>query len=1649
MNSSRAPKQWSLTKHESITSFEAWRQNLQYSLSLDANFAPFLADTFTWQKKSSTAPNRGLTSDGNAVPEARRRTAAQKNVHLELMLGQIANFCPVISRNTIVKNTTSVKSIWQTIRSHFGFQSTGAHFLDFSNIKLEVDERPEDLFQRLMSFTEDNLLVTNGNITHHGEVVAVDEELSPTLENFVVLTWLRLIHADLSALVKQRYGTELRARTLASLKPEISQALDSLLDEIRSSADTKILRATTSRFRQPPPRSSYKSSSQAWPPNKRPKSCPLCKQAGRNDQHFLSACSYLPPEDRTYLSRSRLTSSFDDEESDYVPPPFPDEDDPPLRTAARTVSRRVSTKQSPHFKAFYKHHPLRLTLDTGAETSMIKSSVARSIGATIVKSSQQALQADGMTPLAVAGETHLILSRADKQLGLDALVVDDLDVDVLAGTPFLIANDITVRPALCQVRIQDSDVIHYNPDSDSTGSHAVRRAQSYVLRASSSTTVVWPGEYVELDVPSDLGDDCVLALQPRTDTPISKHTKPTCIWPEPQVIEAVGSKIRLTNSSKEPKAISRHEHLSEILPTADAPSPTPNPAATPPSLPVKPHSPPPFSSSVSLDPDKLLPDATRLEFQQLLQKYDRVFNPVITGYNGAAGPIKATVNMGPVQPPQRKGRVPQYSRNNLVQLQAKFDELEQAQVFRRPEDLGITVEYLNPSFLVKKPSGGHRLVTAFADVARYSKPQPSLMPDVDTTWRTIAPWRYMIQTDLTRAFYQIPLAQSSLKYCGVATPFRGIRVYTRSAMGMPGSETALEELMCRVLGNLIQEGCVAKLADDLYCGGDSPETLLSNWRRVLEALDRCNLRLSPLKTVICPKTTTILGWIWTQGRLSASPHRIAVLQSCPPPQSVKGLRSFIGAYKVLSRVLPNCSDIVDPLESSLTGLQSSDKLLWDENLTFRFKSAQEYLSKHKSIVLPRPSDILWIVTDGSVTKRGLGATFYVTRDSRLYLAGFYSAKLRKHQVTWLPCEVEALSIAAAVKHFSPFIIQSQQPTTVLTDSKPCVQAIEKLCRGEFPASPRVTSFLTTVSRYQVSLQHLAGKANLPSDFTSRNAPDCSESTCQICTFVHEMEDSVVRSVSLQDILDKKSNLPFTTRSAWLQIQNDCPDLRRVHAHLKQGTRPSKKITNIRDVKRYLSCTSIARDGVLIVKHSKPFVPASEAIIVPRSVLDGLLTALHIKLNHPSRHQLQMVFQRQFFALDMTDAISRVTSACHTCASLKSFPSTLVSQSSDDPPVVVGLSFAGDVIKRHRQFILVLRECSTSLTASCLIPDEQHDTLRDALTKLIVGLHPLDGPRAVIRVDPAPGFSSLSNNDSLGHLNVSLDVGRIKNKNHNPVAEKAVRELEEELLRQQPGGGPVGEVGLALATARLNSRLRFSGLSSLELWTQRNQFTHEQLPLSDYQLLLDRHKHRSTNHAYSEKSKNPRGLLANTPPLQVGDIVYLFSDKYKSRARDRYVVVSIDTPWCFVKKFRGSQLRATSYKVKLSECYSVPSSVIVSCPPSNPILPDMNDEPPVTPAVFPVSVHPMLAPPAPPELITIQSDEEQVPSFTSDDPPLHTTSSSPTPVAVQDESGTSVAATDQPMLSPPYFPALPDSRPHRQRRPPSYLQDYVRFSTYAW
>ena len=131
---SRAPKQWQLTKTETINYFNNWKENLIYTLSLDKSFNPYVKDSVTWSKKNTTTPHRGFVDDTEATVaiEANRQSKEQKCNIVDLMLGQVANYTTVISRNQITKNSTSLSDIWNKVREHYGFHNTGSRFLDLS-----------------------------------------------------------------------------------------------------------------------------------------------------------------------------------------------------------------------------------------------------------------------------------------------------------------------------------------------------------------------------------------------------------------------------------------------------------------------------------------------------------------------------------------------------------------------------------------------------------------------------------------------------------------------------------------------------------------------------------------------------------------------------------------------------------------------------------------------------------------------------------------------------------------------------------------------------------------------------------------------------------------------------------------------------------------------------------------------------------------------------------------------------------------------------------------------------------------------------------------------------------------------------------------------------------------------------------------------------------------------------------------------------------------------------------------------------------------------------------------------------------------------------------------------------------------------------
>ena len=178
-------------------------------------------------------------------------------------------------------------------------------------------------------------------------------------------------------------------------------------------------------------------------------------------------------------------------------------------------------------------------------------------------------------------------------------------------------------------------------------------------------------------------------------------------------------------------------------------------------------------------------------------------------------------------------------------------------------------------------------------------------------------------------------------------------------------------------------------------------------------------------------------------------------------------------------------------------------------------------------------------------------------------------------------------------------------------------------------------------------------------------------------------------------------------------------------------------------------------------------------------------------NHASKSQLKKIYDRYFYSTGSSKAIDEVVNDCITCNSLKKVPHELFDQSTSVTSSP-GKRFSADVMCRTGQKILVVRDMLTSFTSATFVQDETASELRDAL---IVTCLPLQFQSSVIKVDCALSLRSLQNDDHLLSLGIEVSLGDEKNPNKNPVADKAIQELELELLKLTSSSSAVTATGL--------------------------------------------------------------------------------------------------------------------------------------------------------------------------------------------------------------------------------------------------------------
>ena len=172
-----APKVRKLSPNETPGSFDCWKQNLLFHLILEGEYEFLLEEDFKWG--STTTENRGLTagSGDNA------KSAKQKAVILNMMLGTIAGYATVISRQYITEEALCLNDIWKRLRIFYGFRKSGSLILDLPNFHLEEGESHESLWERMHAFMMDNLVQPTDGLKHLNQNKPPRETMSPTLLN--------------------------------------------------------------------------------------------------------------------------------------------------------------------------------------------------------------------------------------------------------------------------------------------------------------------------------------------------------------------------------------------------------------------------------------------------------------------------------------------------------------------------------------------------------------------------------------------------------------------------------------------------------------------------------------------------------------------------------------------------------------------------------------------------------------------------------------------------------------------------------------------------------------------------------------------------------------------------------------------------------------------------------------------------------------------------------------------------------------------------------------------------------------------------------------------------------------------------------------------------------------------------------------------------------------------------------------------------------------------------------------------------------------------------------------------------------------------------------------------------------------------------
>ena len=382
----------------------------------------------------------------------------------------------------------------------------------------------------------------------------------------------------------------------------------------------------------------------------------------------------------------------------------------------------------------------------------------------------------------------------------------------------------------------------------------------------------------------------------------------------------------------------------------------------------------------------------------------------------------------------------------------------------------------SPVVPVRKKDGSLRLCVDYRKLNAVTVPDKFPVPNLLDSIFGLKGAKFFSKFDLIRGYYQVPLDNNSKQYTAFSTN-RNHWQFKRLSFGLRNAPSAFQREIQAVLRAFPSNKVIAYI-DDILILSSSFEEHIELVGKVLETLKIYGIKLKASKCDLFKAEVEFLGHRVSTTGIKKTREYVEKVMNFPMPETVGGLREFLGLINFQRKYVPNCSTIQKPL-SSLTGGKSNQRINWTEEMTSAFEQLKAEMTTELELAFPDYSadaEKLELYVDASNT--GGGACLAQKQSGVPRVIGFASMTFSQTQQGYSTIERELAALRWGVKTFKPFLYGIE--FDLLTDHQPLVHLhnMKLVCS-------RSLRTVQELAEYNFRIKYIPGKLNSAADALSR------------------------------------------------------------------------------------------------------------------------------------------------------------------------------------------------------------------------------------------------------------------------------------------------------------------------------------------------------------------------------------------------------------------------------------------------------------------------------------------------------------------------------------------------------------------------------------